>query len=232
VPGKLSKPLKFALLVALFIGPALVFYLMIYGGYHKVKRLRFYGPHTWETYVIKGKTKIDTLYFTLPKFFGFDYLNHTYNSDSLEGKTYIAQILDGALFDSVPKEVVFSACELMDSYPNLFLLTIFIEKFPAKFKFPSRVTRRLEDDSIRWHFISVPRSYTDLIIKNGFFATSKDSLEFDPASFVLIDRDGHIRGYYNPILLQDIQNMKKEVVHLFREYELEFKAHKLVRFNH
>lgn len=227
----LSTPLKILLLVGLFVLPAAIFYVMVYGGYHKVRRLRFYGPHKVVTNTQRGQTVTDTIFFILPSFSGKDFLGLTYQSDSLLGYVTLVHVLDGRLFRTLPKEIVYFGSEALSTFPDLRMLTIFRNQFPPDFTFPSRLTSRLAGDSLRWHFMVMDSTACDNLVTKGLFATEKtDSLAYDPAGMVLLDKEHHIRGYYNPVLQADINTMKKEIQHLYREYELAFKTHRLVRF--
>lgn len=227
----LSTPVKILLLVGLFVLPAALFYIMVYGGYHKVHRLRFYGPHKAVTHTQRGQTVTDTVYFTLPSFSGVDFTGKFYHSDSLLGYVTLIHVLDGRLFRTLPKEIVYFGSEALGTFKELRMLTIFRNQFPADFTFPTRLTSRLAGDSLRWHFVAMDSTSCDNLVREGLFATEKaDSLAYDPAGIVLVDKEHHIRGYYNPVLQADINNMKKEVQHLYREYELAFKTHRLVRF--
>jgi hypothetical protein len=218
-------------LVGLFVLPAAIFYMMVYGGYHRVHRLRFYGPHNTVTRTQRGQSVVDTIYFTLTPFSGLDYLGRPYHSDSLLGYVTLVHVLDGRIFRALPKEIVYFGSEALGTFPDLRMVTIFRNRFPADFSFPSRLTSRLAKDSLRWHFVVLDSASCDLLIRQGLFATENpDSLAYDPAGIALLDKEHHIRGYYNPVLLADINDMKKEVQHLYKEYELAFKTHRLVRF--
>lgn len=217
--------------MGLLVFPTVLFYLMVYGGYHKVRRLRFYGPHKAVSRLERGQTVMDTIYFSLPSFSGKDFFGQPYHSDSLLGYVTLMHVLDGQIFRALPKEIVYFGSEALGTFPDLRMLTIFRNQFPTDFSFPSRLTSRLAKDSLRWHFAVLDSTSCDLLIRQGLFATDNpDSLAYDPAGIVLVDKEHHIRGYYNPVLLADINNMKKEVQHLYREYELAFKTHRLVRF--
>ncbi|MCS6982252.1 MAG: hypothetical protein NZM65_08665 [Flavobacteriales bacterium] len=203
---------------------------MVYGGYHRVKRLRFYGPHQVQQVKSRGRLRTDTLYFTVPSFQGFDYAGQVYSSDSLKGKTVLIHVLDAHQFDSLPKQIIYAAAEALDAFPDLRFVTVFVPGFPASFRFPFGLTPRLQGDSLRWHFVRMDSVACQSLLHQGLFARADSSApQFDPASLVLLDRQGHIRGYYSPVFQTDLQNMKKEILHLFREYELAFKTHRLVR---
>lgn len=226
----LSAPLKALLLVGLFVLPAALFYIMVYGGYHRVKRLRFYGPHRIEWRRERGQTFADTLYYQVPVFSGEDLAGNIYKTDSLKGYVSLVQVLDGALFNSLPKEIVYFGSEALGTFPQLRMLTVFRNQAPRNFNYPWRLTSKLANDSLRWHFMIMEASECDSLVYRGLFASlQRDSLAYDPAGMVLLDKEQHIRGYYNPLLLKDLENMKKEIQHLYREYELAFKTHTLVR---
>lgn len=231
----MSRPLpgylKALLLAGLFVLPAALFYIMVYGGHHKVHRLRFFGPHQAVTLKQRGQSVRDTVYFTVHSFTGKDFQGNNYSSDSLSGYVTLVHVLDGEMFKNLPKEIVYFGAEALNTFKDLRMLTVFRSHFPEQFVFPWKLTDRLTGDSLRWHFIAMEGPLCDSLVFRGLFATEKpDSLGYDPAGIVLLDKEQHIRGYYNPVFQTDINNMRKEVQHLYREYELAFKTHRLVRF--
>lgn len=223
---------KVAVLFALFVLPALLFYLMVYTGVHKVNRLHFYGPRTITEIQRRGATVYDTSYHSIPAFAAKDVNGVPFSSKSIQGKIYLAHFLDMSQLNDIPKEVTFMATETLPLYKSIEFVS-FLEKAPAglKLELPSARTAKLSGCDTRWHYVSLSDSLAHYLKTEGYFKKDPaDSLSIDPGSVALIDMEAHIRGYYNPVMQSDGSNLKKEISMLYKEYELAFKTHKYIDF--
>ncbi|MGQ3012419.1 MAG: hypothetical protein ACT6QS_01820 [Flavobacteriales bacterium] len=228
-----QKVKKIAVLFTLFILPALLFYLMVYTGVHKVNRLHFYGPRTVTETQRRGATVYDTTYHSIPAFAAADINGVPFSSKTVEGKIYLAHFIDMSQLQDIPKEVTYLAAETLPLYPSVEFVS-FLEKMPAglKIDLPSVKTSKLSNCDVRWHYVNTTDSLATYLKKEGYFKKDpQDTLNTDPGSVVLVDMEGHIRGYYNPVLQSDASNLKKEISMLYKEYELAFKTHKYIDFN-
>lgn len=232
---KLNKTTKAALLLLLFIGPAAVFYFLIYAGVHKVNRLKFYGPKITETKTVRGGTVTDTIYHQIPGFtLNVIPSDLNFNSKNLEGRLYLGHFLDAALLNEVPKEVVYAASEILPEFPELYWITFWKHADSTKIQYilPSEKTRKLNGADARWIELYGNDSLIQSLQTEGFFKTDPNYPEpFDPSSVVLIDKEGRIRSYFNPVKQGEISNIKKEILLLYKEYELAYKTHRFIEFN-
>jgi len=228
-----QKVKKIAVLFTLFILPALLFYLMVYTGVHKVNRLHFYGPRTITETQRRGTTVYDTTYHSIPAFAAKDLNGVPFTSKSVQGKIYLAHFIDMSQLQDIPKEVTYLAAETLPLYQSVEFVS-FLEKMPAglRIEAPSAKTSKLNNCDVRWHYVNVNDSLSSYLKNEGYFKKDpQDTLNADPGSVVLVDMEGHIRGYYNPVLQSDASNLKKEISMLYKEYELAFKTHKYIDFN-
>lgn len=229
-----QKTKKILVLVALFILPAFFFYLLVYTGVHKVNRLHFYGPKTISQIEKRGSVIQDTSYHSIPQFQAKNVDNIPFSSKTMEGKIYLAHFLDMSQLKEIPKEVTFIAAEILPMYPSIQIVT-FLENMPDSglvLSKPSEKTEKLNGADSRWNYIIVDENTASFLKNEGYFKKDpNDSISFDPSSMVLTDMEGHLRGYYNPVMNAEISNLKKELSLLYKEYELAFKTHKYIEFN-
>jgi hypothetical protein len=157
-----------------------------------------------------------------------------YNSDSVLGKKiYLFHFLDFRVLKDIPTEVVFCASEILPIFKDLRFVTM-VEYADSTLSFPAPSSRTLKLTGCdnRWDVITANDTLLKSLKYEGYFKQDpSDSVIQDPYCLVLIDREKHIRGYYNPVKMKEISEMKKEILMLFKEYELAFKTNKYIDFN-
>lgn len=235
---KPTKKINQALiLLVLFVAPAAVFYFLIYAGVHKVNRLKFFGPKTIELKTVRGAEIADTTYHEIPPF-SVERLTVNgmppFHSDSLEGKIYLAHFLNRSLMQDIPKEIVYACSEILPAFPDVYWVTFWekAEDYSPVITLPSSRTEKFEGMDERWIELAAFDSIVQKIKWDGYFkADPAETEQIDPASVALIDKEGRIRSYFNPVKQSDISNIKKEILLLYKEYELAYKTHRFIRFN-
>lgn len=236
-PSKGKSFTKALVLIVLFIAPAAVFYFLIYAGVHKVNRLKFYGPKTFTVKKIRGSEVADTTYHQIPPFTLTNIAGTEpkgFNSKSLEGKIYLAHFLDRSMLHDIPKEVVYTAYEILPFFQELNFVTFWENSDTANIKYipPSDRTRKLQGMDHQWIELKGNDSIISRLKTEGYFKADPNSKEvFDPSSIVLVDKEGRIRSYFNPVMQAEITNAKKEILLLYKEYELAYKTHRFIEFN-
>lgn len=77
--------------------------------------------------------------------------------------------------------------------------------------------KRYKADLKKWHFLTGPRDrITDVALRN-FKIGSVDEPVFHSAFFVLVDHNGHIRGYYDGTQDDEIQLLFKDLASLLSQ---------------
>ena len=154
---------------------------------HNFVTLPYLGPKE----VVNG----DTIYHTIPdfEFIGTD--GKTFSSKQLEGKVYVAEffqvesrmrlVVDDFKDESDVEFVSFSA---HDGFENAKKMAIYAEIIYA--------------DTSRWHFLSGSKEEVLNIAVEGFFKGSEKASKIEAGImshniYVLIDKQGHIRGVYD-----------------------------------
>ncbi len=170
--------------------------------------------------IVKG----DTVYQKIPPFTFTDQDNHPFNSKSLAGKVHVADFF----FTSCP-----GICPVMTS--QMQRLQEMTTDFPA-FKMvsftvdPTRDTpEKLKEYAIshhadlkRWVFLTAPEdSIYKVGIKGYYLGMQKDSIEpggyMHSGRFVLVDKNGLIRGYYDGTNGHDVDRLKDDLAMLLKE---------------
>ena len=168
----------------------------------------------------------DSIPFSIPAFSYTRQDGEPVNNQSLKGKVYVSEFF----FTSCP-----SICPIMTSQ----LLRVH-EKFVGEdrlkivsftldpdYDTPARMAehaQRLGINTQQWWFLNGDKATTYQLAQKGFFVTAiQDSTE--PGGVVhsgkvsLIDGDGHVRGYYDGTVEQDVNLLINDISILLSENE-------------
>lgn len=213
--------------------PTAIFYFLVYAGVHKVNRLRIYGPKEIIETTRRGATVYDTTFHTVKAVPLSTLDGNPFSMQQLEGKIYMVHFIDHKLLDDIPKEIVFDVADFLPGFQELIFVSIFENYDSSKVvPKPSERSRKLQNEDQKWLYLKGDSLHLAQLKNEGYFkADPADTLKIDPYSLVLVDRDARVRGYYNPIMLKEINELKKEISMLYKEYELALKGNKYIRFN-
>jgi len=230
--SKGKKIFKITVLVSLLALPTILFYFFIFAGVHKVSRLPFYGPYKMKDTVIKGKKMKDTVYFEIPLISLLRPDSSKFTPFELERKINVVHFLDYAQLDSIPKQIIFCAVEILKHHPDIKFVT-YLEHYKGQpIPQPSSYTKGLEGKDTSWVFVVVPDDKLDSIKTNGYFINDEEVIQKpDPYSIVLVDKERRIRGYYNPTMASQIKKANGEISYLKKEYGLNYRTHRYYEYD-
>ena len=81
----------------------------------------------------------------------------------------------------------------------------------------AKYAKKQEADTAKWHFLTGSReAITELMVK-GFKLESMQDAIFHSSFFVLVDRNGTIRGYYDGTSTERVQSLFKDIAILLKE---------------
>ncbi len=226
-----KKIFKIVVLVSVLVLPTILFYFFIYTGVHKVSRLPFYGPIKLIDTTYHGKKVKDTLYFEIPSVGLLKNDSNIFNPLQLERRIYVAHFLDFSKLDSIPKQIIFAASEILTKHPDVYFVTYFEHYKNQPLPLPSSFTKALAGRDTAWLYVLVPDNKLDSVKTNGYFVSDPDLKRApDPYSLVLVDKERRIRGYYNPTASTDINRTKGEIEYLKKEYILNYRTHRYYEY--
>jgi protein SCO1/2 len=223
---------KFSAIFGLLALPTLIFYFFVFTGVHHVSRLPFYGPRRIVDTTYHGKTIKDTVFHEIPPFRLMKSDSSWLDSRRLDGYIYVANYLDFGQLDKIPDEVIYVAADVLDAFPEIYFVTHFENYHGQELPLPSSFTKKLEGKDTSWIYITGPQATMDSLRTYAYFAPDPDiTIQKDPYSLMLIDKEKRIRGYYNPILAKDSKRIKDEIAYLKREYELNYRTHRYYKYD-
>jgi len=231
VDSKRKRIFKIVVLVSLLVLPTVLFYFFIFTGVHKVNRLPFYGPVRIVDTTVKGKTVKDTVYFEIPSIDFVTTDSTGFNPAKLEKHIYVAHFLDFSKMDSIPRQMIFCASEVLKRHNDIYFITYLEHYKNQPIPKPSSYTKAFEGLDTNWLFIIVPDDKLDSVKTNGYFVKDADVKQApDPYSIVLVDKERRVRGYYNPTYATDIKRTSTEIDYLKKEYYLNYRTHRYYQY--
>lgn len=222
--------------IAVFVLGLFVFFSPLVGLVkHKYNYLPYFGPK--ETVVVErdGKSVIDTIYAKVPPFSFIDRNGRVFTDKLVEGKILVVdffftrctticprmsvqmQQLQLKLDDAAYSDVVFLSHTVDPEYDTPQVLDAY--------------ARRLQADTTRWKFLTGNKADIYLQGAEGYYlAAREDVLAPDgflhSEKFVLVDKDRHIRGYYDGTTAEGMNAIAADLKMLLKEEKVR-KAEKI-----
>lgn len=193
---------------------------------HKYNYLPYFGPK--ETVVVErdGRQVVDTIYAKVPPFSFIDRNGRVFTDKLVEGKILVVdffftrctticprmsvqmQQLQLKLNDAAYEDVVFLSHTVDPEYDTPEVLDAY--------------ARRLQADTTRWKFLTGNKADIYLQGAEGYYlAAREDVLAPDgflhSEKFVLVDKDRHIRGYYDGTTAEGMNAIAADLKMLLKE---------------
>lgn len=232
-----SKLLKGAVLIGLLILPFLIYFFFVYGSKETFfKTLDYVGEKTPVKRVNdRGKTVMDTMYYTIPSWSFTDQYDTTVTSHEMHGNIYLANFF----FSTCP-----TICPAMNyqvqqiqnrfkGYENFKIVSFSVDPQYDTPEVLRKYAKKMSAIPGEWYFMT---GKMDSIYKtaNDFFLSAMvDSSAaggfLHSQNLVLVDWDGHIRSrkdkygnikaVYNSANAQDISDLEDDIKVLIAEHE-------------
>jgi len=147
------------------------------------------------------------------------------NNESFKAKVYIANFFFTSCPSICPK-MMRNMKRLTDSFKkdeNIKFISHSVTPEIDSVKRLQTYAERMHIDERQWHLVTGNKSQIYELARRSYFAEenigfNKDSTEFlHTEHFLLIDKDGHLRGVYNGTLDLDIERLKQDIHTLLKE---------------
>ena len=183
---------------------------------HKAKQLPIFGERKWN-----GK---DTVYHTIAPFQFVDQDSLPITNATFQGKIYVADFFFTSCRTICPimKTQMLRVYEATQTTPDILLLSHSIDPEYDTVALLHDFAQRLGVESKRWHFVTGVKDSIFKIAQTSYFVSAmEDNSEPDrrihSGAFLLIDKQGRIRGKYDGTkeesvnqLLVDIKRLRNE----------------------
>lgn len=173
---------------------------------HQFVFLPYYGPK--ETVLVQrnGEQVVDTVYATVPPFSFIDQFGRPFTDHHVQGKILVVDFFFTRCTTICPKMgVQMQQLQLTlndDAYADVVFLSHTVDPEHDTPEVLNAYARKLQADTARWKFLTGEKADIYLQGAEGYYLAAKEDVLapdgfLHSEQFVLVDKDRHIRGYYD-----------------------------------
>ncbi|GAB4395735.1 MAG: hypothetical protein OHK0053_06030 [Microscillaceae bacterium] len=239
----MNKSRQFIVLTFLVVFPILVFvFLQSFGTntyplqvFHTqwIEELPFEGQILRDTVqdasLLKGKKIVDTLYHRIPDFALTDQHNRPFQSKQLEGAIYVADFFftrcgNPTLCPRMSQELK-RVQENFKDQEMLKLVSFTVDPSHDTPEVLKEYAGRYQAQEGKWFFLTGEKKKIYDLAFDGFKVNAmEEDVVVKPdflhaIKFILVDKEGRIRGYYNGTEREDVDRLILEIKILLHEYK-------------
>lgn len=218
-----GKSTKYILLLLLLVGPGLIL-IYLSKANHVFRSLPYYGPK--ELVHVAGQDVPDTIYYTVPDFSFTDQNGKEKSFDDFKDKILVVDFF----FTSCPticpimtKEMERLQFQLKDpAFDDVRFISHTVDPRHDTPEVLKQYAEKHNADPNRWTFLTGEQ---EAIFRQGFkgymMSTQEDSAAaggfLHSSNFVLLDKDRHIRGYYDGTSSSEVDDLLGDIKLLIKE---------------
>lgn len=217
------KIFNFQFLIFNFFWVALV--LMSSCSPEKEKPLPIFGEREVVAKEVDGKKVADTVYHTIAPFKFVNQDSAFVTNETFKDKIYIADFFFTSCRTICPKmkTQMLRVYDSIQSMPDVLILSHTIDPEYDTVGLLHDFADRLGVKTEKWHFVTGVRDSIYNIAQTSYFATAMvDQTEPDgfihSGAFLLIDKQGRIRGKYDGTIEEDVNRLLGDIKRLRKEY--------------
>lgn len=200
-------------------------YVFLTTGKHNFIRVAYYGPKETVKKIVDGKEQIDTIYHSIPPFRFVNQDGDTITQEQYKGKIYVADFFFTTCQSICPK----MAANLMTvqtkfkDYDSVAILSHTVNPEIDTVAVLKRYSEMVHANTKRWNFVTGKRSdIYNLAIKGYLLPVAEDEAAeggfLHSEQLVLVDKDAHIRGFYDGTSIVEINKLNDDIKTLMAEY--------------
>lgn len=191
------------------------------------KQLPYLGFRQTNEKTVDGKTITDTIYHTIAPFSFTDQDENTITNEEMKGKVYVADFF----FTTCPTICPIMKTQMLRVYdkfkenPDFQILSHSIDPTYDTVQVLKDYSVRLGiEDASTWHFLTGDQEKIFEIGQTSYLATAMEDKNepggfLHSGAFILIDRDGHIRGVYDGTKENQVNKLIKDIPKLLNKNE-------------
>ncbi|MDC1222138.1 SCO family protein [Salibacteraceae bacterium] len=186
------------------------------------EELSVLGPYEIHDAVVDGKMKLDTVYTQVKPFQFFDQDSNVVDHSTIDGKVYVTDFF----FTSCPticpkmKQQMLRIYNELDGEEDLLFLSHSIDPVRDSVARLNTFAKKLGIESSRWHMLTGDRDSIYSMAKHYMIAAQKDDLApggyAHSGAFLLVDRNKHIRGIYDGVDPESVDELIVDVKQLLK----------------
>lgn len=219
--------------IALFVASLFIFFSPALGLVkHSFTYLPYYGPK--ETVLVErdGRQVVDTLYHVVPPFSFVDQSGKVFTDQDAEGKVLVVDFFFTRCTTICPRmKVQLQQLQLKltdKAFRDVLILSHTVDPEHDTPDVLLAHAMKLQADTSRWKFLTGEKYDLYLQGADGYFlAAREDVLAPDgflhSEQFVLVDKDRHIRGYYDGTTAEGMNALAADLKMLLKEEKIKAK---------
>ena len=237
-----QKTVKAGILIAALVVPALIFlYLKGFGENHY--ELPYMIPLTDSTTgnVMMKKNpnpkwkqpEMDTVFHTIPAWKLTDENGKQFLGESLKGKIYVADFFFTRCGSICPKMST-ELTRLQDTFSGeeeVQIASFSVDPLHDTPEVLKEYAKKYDAKAGKWHFLTGTKTQIYPLAVKGYFIPVADASEYDKAvkspdetfihseKLILVDKEGHIRGFYDGTNKKDVDRLVLEIRVLLKIYD-------------
>ncbi|MBD0257996.1 MAG: SCO family protein [Cytophagales bacterium] len=233
----MNTSLKAGILIAMLVVPALVFLFLKGFGQNHYSLPRYIpridsasGRIMTVQREVNGREITDTLFRTLPDFRMTNQQGQVVTQEAVKGKIHVADFFFARCLGICPKmsSQLQRVQEAFLNDPNVVILSYTVDPEHDSVPAVQHYADQYEARAGKWHLLTGEKRDIYHLAKYGYYVTAKEddttstNLEeqfVHTDKFVLVDRDGVIRGFYNGTSREDVDKLILEIKVLLHEYD-------------
>lgn len=199
---------------------------------HHFEPLPHFGPREVEYRVVDGKEVADTIYHEVPPFSFVDQDGQTFTEADTEGKILVVDFMFTTCTGWCPimtSQMQRLVWKLDDpAFKDVRFLSHTVDPEHDTPQVLSKYARKNKISTDRWKLLTGEKKALYEHGVHGFFlAAEKDALApegfLHSKMFVLVDRKGHIRGYYDGLSATEVDQIADDIKMLLKEEKINAK---------
>lgn len=190
------------------------------------KKLPILGERDWTKKMVDGKEVVDTIYHKIPPFSFVNQDGDTITENLVKGKIYVTDFFFTTCPTICPvmKKEMLKVYEKYKGNPDVMILSHSIDPdhdTPAVLK---TFAKDLNVDDKQWQFLTGAKEKIYDIGLNSYLVVAKEDKTAEggfihQGTFVLVDKDKHVRGMYNGTTEEGAQKLIADIQTLLDEYK-------------
>jgi protein SCO1/2 len=210
---------RILILLAILIVPSL-FYLFIKSGTNNYRKLEIYGPR--EPSPVNEK---DTIFHTVKNFQLTSHLDQPVSLDSFQNKIFVADFFFATCQTICPK-MSMQMKRVQEAYlqdPEIALISFTVNPAQDTVEALAAYAKEYGVNGSKWSLVTGDKKQIYDLARQSFFVTASEGSGgaddfIHSEMLVLVDKDKHIRGFYNGTDYEDVNKLIEEIKVLKYEY--------------
>ena len=189
------------------------------------KPLPIFGHREVVVKEVDGKKAVDTVYHHIANFSFVNQDSVTISNETFKDKIYVADFFFTSCRTICPimKTQMLRVYDSIQGLPEVLILSHTIDPTYDTVGLLHDFAERLGVKSDKWHFVTGNKDSIYNIAQTSYFATAmEDKTEPDgfihSGAFLLIDKQGRIRGKYDGTVEEDVNRLVVDIKRLRKEY--------------